>query len=582
MWRCLRLLFCLSLGLLSFGAHIAQAADSLTLVSNEPFMVSYRIQATPNTTYHLKLHFSQSSTQCQPDCSGETWDGTTWLGQTTAWQAFPFVATDAQGMAVGTLIGRAPDAATDGLLQLALRPDGGTVVTIGQTWAVSFVHPTHAVQVVHTEAVAPGSALVLTEGSGQRTLPLFSGAISFKTTGQAFSLQLRTPDGSLTSQQAYLLAGDGVYRILFPPAPVVFAHPALLLEKAHLFRGEVQHIHLTAQRPFGGAVDWYVDGVKQTALLPDLVITDALVGTHEVRAVLPATEESTIASFTVLPYTAIKIESLVPNPAGRDTGQERLVLHNNHDVPAILKSWHLRSRTTQSSIVITTTIPAGQSWELVGSNRLTNSGGTYDLLDDSGRLIDTVTYGPVAEGDRLSRHGLAWQGATSPLNQQSSHDAAASRVAIQGVVVAPKGKTFEVQPVAGPTVHVVIHPSFSGVKPRFHAGDSVRVTGVWQISKRGPYLSVRGGDVVELVSGRATTTPLMTKRRKPKIAVAAGIARAQAAESEGTMGVVSRVVPIVTPSSVFVHPPPWLNGLFALILTVGLVFVFSPSRKIPA
>ncbi len=246
-------------------------------------------------------------------------------------------------------------------------------------------------------------------------------------------------------------------------------------------------------------------------------------------SVVFADGSSAYIDILVISNPFIKLGELIPNPAGSDTNAETVLLKNTGSEDANLKGWELRSRTTTTKIAIEGVVPASGQLEIVVSSKLRNSGGVYDLFNESNEFVDTVTYPAVKEGEKVRREGIVWtvEGSAAPLPAPStsvSKPAASpttyEKAHVVGKVTLPKGRTLDMLTPQNESVHVVVHASYVTPRPRLHKGDTLEVTGTWRRSRLGPYVSVREGDTFQVVStapvaaARATSVANVPRRVK--------------------------------------------------------------------
>ena len=104
----------------------------------------------------------------------------------------------------------------------------------------------------------------------------------------------------------------------------------------------------------------------------------------------------------VVPPTpaAIRIASLLPNPAGDETQNESVTLLNAGALPVNLTGWQLRDASGHIW-ALDGQIGSGQRLPIVRSGRpmsLNNDGDVIELISASGILVDKVTYGRASEG----------------------------------------------------------------------------------------------------------------------------------------------------------------------------------------
>ena len=99
----------------------------------------------------------------------------------------------------------------------------------------------------------------------------------------------------------------------------------------------------------------------------------------------------------------IRIIALLPNPAGNENQNEEITVKNFGGQPVSLVGWKVVD-------------PTGKAWSLDGLGNLqpdeektikrmgqpmamNNSGDTVDLIDDTGAVVQSVTYPRVTEGE---------------------------------------------------------------------------------------------------------------------------------------------------------------------------------------
>ena len=101
----------------------------------------------------------------------------------------------------------------------------------------------------------------------------------------------------------------------------------------------------------------------------------------------------------------VKIQWLLPNPAGDERQNEAASIVNIGSNPVVLSGWTLRDNAERTwTLDSLGTHPAGQNAEIMRNGQpmaLNNGGDRVDLLNADGTVRDTVTYGPVDEGERL-------------------------------------------------------------------------------------------------------------------------------------------------------------------------------------
>jgi exonuclease III len=99
------------------------------------------------------------------------------------------------------------------------------------------------------------------------------------------------------------------------------------------------------------------------------------------------------------PTAGVWIRSLVPDPAGNDRQNESVTVVNLGDQQVDLRGWTLRDLAgTTWSLDALGRIDPGEEKTIQRRGQamaLNNRGDTVELVDDEGRVVDTVTYGRV-------------------------------------------------------------------------------------------------------------------------------------------------------------------------------------------
>ncbi|MBI4250307.1 lamin tail domain-containing protein [Candidatus Uhrbacteria bacterium] len=115
-----------------------------------------------------------------------------------------------------------------------------------------------------------------------------------------------------------------------------------------------------------------------------------------------------LAASTATTSPAVVLNELLPNPSGRDRGQEFIELYNSSDVAVEISQWLIELQGGKSRHTISQgsvlkgrgffTIPASGD-----SIVLRNSGDEIVLRDQHGTLIDSIDYEASPEGESFSR-----------------------------------------------------------------------------------------------------------------------------------------------------------------------------------
>jgi exonuclease III len=103
------------------------------------------------------------------------------------------------------------------------------------------------------------------------------------------------------------------------------------------------------------------------------------------------------------PAVMVRLSLLLPNPPGDESQNEEATIANDGDEPVDLAGWTLRDLAGNSWVLDAVgTVPAGEERTIRRGSRpmaMNNTGDTIDLLDADGQLVDSVTYGVVAEAE---------------------------------------------------------------------------------------------------------------------------------------------------------------------------------------
>jgi hypothetical protein len=96
---------------------------------------------------------------------------------------------------------------------------------------------------------------------------------------------------------------------------------------------------------------------------------------------------------------------------------EEISLINTGQEPANLTGWIIRSATSSRKIALDQVLAAGQTAILSTNRFLTNTGGTYELVNESGVVVDRLTYPAVAEATTVTRspQSVVWNVVAPPV-----------------------------------------------------------------------------------------------------------------------------------------------------------------------
>lgn len=106
------------------------------------------------------------------------------------------------------------------------------------------------------------------------------------------------------------------------------------------------------------------------------------------------------------PQPAVRVVGLLPNPAGSDDINEEATLKNTGTQQINLTGWKLRDLAgTTWTLDSLGTLSPGQQKSIRRNNQrmaLNNNGDTVELINPSGTVMQTISYGPVVEGEVIS------------------------------------------------------------------------------------------------------------------------------------------------------------------------------------
>lgn len=568
----------------------AQAAEQplLALSPGESFSLPISELLLPEQApYSLKVCFS--TIEIKPplgDCEGQTWNGEKWLRSTAPWRDFP-VSRD-----IFALTGRYSGSVLPPYLHIIGRaaPDGTKSVVLS-TWRVAerSIENTIQLRVFTEDGKALNAGYVRVFDASISLLPLDSPSTEFSTSNKEVAIEILDSAGRVAVPvKNYYFSELNAHYTLEINRPAAY-QPLLTLPTSVPMGSEILG-RITTSRHYPGRVIWKRNGkvVSDEGLESRLLAIQP--GTYLFEVQLEDTHESVRAEVTVLPITQVKIATLTPNPDGVDAGgRETICFTNAHPFEVSLAEWKLRRREAATTVPLFGVIAAQGSLCVPSSSKLMNDGGTYDLFTRSGDVVDTIIYPKAASAEVLTRDGMQWHSNLETL--VTARDTPVIREGeVTGRVVRPRGRIVDIVTPDETPVHVVIHTSYDLPRPKLRQGDTIYVTGEWKTSRSGPYLSVRLGDVFELLS--VATQPRKKSRGAQGIisviprAKAAEVASApQASAGNDTFAPLERLFAnsLLAVSFEGVDSPPnvsvrlWLVILFS----VGCVLVLPFSRDIP-
>ncbi len=576
-----------------------EARTLLALRLNEPFLIPLdtTFGSPPNISQDIRVKICFSDIDLPLDnetnvtnlnCQGETWNGDKWLAQHDEWNNMPIISVSPNGQVVGHIIGRVSSGGQKKFLYLLRRQVGSTTNRrILQSYQPGANVPLYDLSMRSYNELGQLNQegyFIVNDNTLKHIVPIFNGQANTRTAEQTVNVAYyrfgrAEPDYS----EVFTQIGNGVHLATLNFRSGLPAIPQIIGPDSG-YAGQPLTLKAATDVNYRGSYHWSVD--NQPAESTDQTFRPSFKRSGTYRIDLRLDDQANIATriLNIQTYNKVVILSLLPNPVGVDTKSEVITLKNNHDVPAILDSWQLRRRDRPISYDLTGTISPGETHEFRASNFLLNTGGSYDLYDSAGNIVDTATIPPSPEGVTWTRDGIFWPDTTPPalLSQSSSPSPAPLHRAtdLSGTVVLPSGRTIDISTDTGEPIRIVLHSSYRLPKPALRRGDRVRASGEWRQSSRGTYLSVRAGDTFELITPRATTSPGPDDASR---SVASRAASSPPATTEATQ---QRFEPI--PQAQAAGPGPatlprgatgWRPWLWRILITFGSILAIPYRIK---
>jgi len=116
-----------------------------------------------------------------------------------------------------------------------------------------------------------------------------------------------------------------------------------------------------------------------------------------------------LAELLAVSSDAIRLSELVPNPIGEDAGAEWFELRNIGSTPIDLFGWQVTVGASSYLFEDATVLAAGEFRAFIGLLSIRNSGGTLQLFDPDGQLMDSIAYPSMEEGMSYARSFAGWE-----------------------------------------------------------------------------------------------------------------------------------------------------------------------------
>lgn len=406
------------------------------------------------------------------ECSGLTYNGTTWLGQSDSWSEFPLV-TPQVNQIKSVLAVQSQDLILKPYLYIIYLADGKSSVS-RQKAPLHFdvrAKPTNRrVEVGAYSETSPyrdGWVVSQTNG-GVEWWPLIAGTASLRLNDSDSSLHYVAPDLVTKKPQTYYrFPVPGSYSVMLNQPAVTPVLPQI--EPTQVSQGQTVTLYCTTQFPYKGRFEWWVDGTLQLNEELSTLVLDAPAGTHSVDVRLLDTNERAQSTLTVTPYTQIRFTHGVPAPVGET---EVVGLENYGQQPIGLDGWKIESRVSKRALTLSDELASKAVREININSFFRNSGGIYELVSPTGLVVDRLAYPAVESGDRVVRpsHSIVWQVESAALGEE---------VDIHGTVVRRVGKSIDIASLGHGQIHAVVEKDIGSVKK----GQTITLKGVHRITR---------------------------------------------------------------------------------------------------
>lgn len=520
-------LLLLAVGVILLWRPTAAKADTSAIVIDPRtnFTILDHFHGQADTGYRFKLRIKDANGAY----SGDTLNSDTWQKQTDPWSDFSVATTDDSGDVFLALTGR-PDIGvtpTDARIQIVYRQDGSSTTMVAEEQLIHWLDPTQTARIVlnpdcpiHTGFVILASADPADNGTNF-TLPYSSDWPPMLM--EPFSIFTDT----VVDSTGNTVCHDGPYSAVMggvvqigPAVAIPDWQPTITGPLVIDRNNGATQFHLANVDSYTGPVVWRHNGTiinDNDAIDATLDFTPEELGYNRISVELLGGEASSELNFLVVDRATIQIDRLLPNPSGDDWSGETAILRNASGQTANLAYWSLE-RDSQPLMALSGLLSPGATLAVPLRRQLPNSGATISLVKSGVGPLDSATYSNAPESSWLIRTADGWQWDPPPTVAQaataktSQSESTHPRYSGTIHVTKPSGKMIDGTDESGEAVHIVIHASFTGEKPKLHTGDIIHITGAWYRSKNGPYISVRVGDEIKLMRA---ATKITTKTTLP-------------------------------------------------------------------
>lgn len=560
------------------GAYVSPAHAQQSLVfDGAPTGVPFEFVEPSAATVRLKACFTdviidQSITDASGlNCEGETWNGENWLSQHDAWSEFPvYKAENGQFHDVLAVKSEDPVRQFFYIIYVVDGKPSSSRKRVPANYKIERRSPTHTLRVSaynNNEVAQPWGWIVANSSRSIRYIPVLQGLAIVKTDESEMTLSYRTKESTNAFYVTpFKFDQPGSYRVKLNEPTYRNYDPEI--ESPLVVRpAQKNTFTLHTKNPYSGTVTWLLDGVPQTSSRgATFLVTFARSGSHRVAARLDINDQEVVTEVEAVSYPHIRLGTVVPRPDGGD--KESVDIHNTGDESMALSGWLIRRQGTTRTVKLGQFVAAKEKVSVAATNFFVNSGGTYELINESGQVVDFVSYPAVEEATSLVREASAivWAIQTPPVFEES--------INVSGTIIRRTATTLRLDsPELGDVRLRIVGANL----PSLHAGDAIHLTNVLKQTSRGV--------VTFIITGftRFTIIPKTKPRPKKKSSspVSVPIARALATPKKNTAitqgrGPPSRTTTFTTPSS-----NAWPQVLVALLFSLGVCLLLPVSPRKP-
>lgn len=121
---------------------------------------------------------------------------------------------------------------------------------------------------------------------------------------------------------------------------------------------------------------------------------------------------------TLSPHSSsLRLNEVLPNPSGKDEGNEWLEISNRGDIPVSLTGWHITTKSKKGPVITIDLTAEAQGLLLLPKEfvpTLGNSIETLQLLAPDGAVVDSITYTDAPENKSYALIDTTWEWTSQP------------------------------------------------------------------------------------------------------------------------------------------------------------------------